>query len=110
MLHFTDDRANLPPEFTDIIGEACEILGRIWKWIVPQALKNSLALILGSNSQIKKLFLKCSNLKKNAQQTFQTFPTIHQWTRPEHPGRPDYLIDKCPKNDSVLAKHSACGL
>ena len=44
------------------------------------------------------LFLKCSNLKLNAQQPFETFPTIHQSTRPEYPRRPDYLIEKYPKN------------
>jgi hypothetical protein len=34
----------------------------------------------------------------NAKQPFETFPTIHQSTRPEYPGRPDYLIEKYPKN------------
>jgi hypothetical protein len=27
MLHFTDEKANLPPEFSDVIGEAFEVLG-----------------------------------------------------------------------------------
>jgi hypothetical protein len=34
----------------------------------------------------------------NAQQPFETFLTIHQSTWLEHLGRPDYLIEKYPKN------------
>lgn len=33
-----------------------------------------------------------------AQQPSETFPTIYQSTRPEHPGKPNYLLEKYPKN------------
>ena len=45
MLRFIDEIANLPPEFKDITGEACQIWGRFGKWTVPEALKNHIALI-----------------------------------------------------------------